>query len=125
MQHNRYVCRIKLSFVVSSLYQRFLRRKCKNSKKLCEIDKSKPALKPIRPTEFHTLVNQGFCRSACALSQKCNQTKSFQNLEHATAFQIRMKTFPRAGPRLDFAKTSNRLKWFGTEAFCQKGDRRK
>ena len=63
-------------------------------KRLVKLVKSKPALKSIRPTEFHTLVNQGFCRSACALRQKCNQTKSFQNLEHATAFQIRMKTFP-------------------------------
>ena len=63
-------------------------------KGLVKMVKSKPALKSIRPTEFHTLVNQGFCRSACALRQKCNQTKSFQNLEHATALQIRMKTVP-------------------------------
>ena len=86
--------RIKLSFVVSSFAKDSSGGSMEMPKRLVKMVKSKPALKSIRPTEFHTLVNQGFCRSACALSQKCNQTKSFQNLEHATALQIRMKTFP-------------------------------
>ena len=59
--------------------------------------KLRTALKSIRPTNFHTLVNQGFCGSTCALGQKCNQTKTFRNVEHATAFEIRMKTISDKG----------------------------
>ena len=44
--------------------------------------KVRTALKSIRPTNFHTLVNQGFCGSACALAQKCNQPETFRNFEN-------------------------------------------
>ena len=51
-------------------------------KRVVKSVKLRTALKSIRPTNFHTLVNQGFCGSACALAQKCNQPETFRNFEN-------------------------------------------
>ena len=97
MQHNRTI-EIGSCFTMTSSGNSGMRsyRKCEGcnqtDKRAVKSVKLKSALKSIRPTNFHTLVNQGFCGSTCALGQKCNQTKTFRNVEHATAFEIRMKT---------------------------------
>ena len=99
MQHNVHrTIQIGSSFTLTSSRNSGMRsyRKCKGcnqtDKRAVKSVKLKSALKSIRPTNFHTLVNQGFCGRACALGQKCNQTETFQNVKHATAFEIRMKT---------------------------------
>ena len=56
-------------------------RKCETcnqaDKRAVKSVKLKTALKSIRPTNFHTLVNQGFCGSACAFGPKEQSNEDF------------------------------------------------